>query len=144
MSHCYIGIENLNLNVTQRTTLINGLKQLGDNLNPQPCHRNHWRIRLDNQAVIFEALFEDDTISIQAVKNWLANIFGVAVGTISHSVNNQSFAGGSTPVVTFTRTGTNYLRLAQFGGVGATWEQSRQEVLGYLALNRAAWETEAI
>ena len=101
---------------------------------------NHWRTRLDSDAAIFEALFDEDNLTVAWFKARLGAIFGVDPETIDHTTNQVQFVNRNTPIVVFARGGTNYLRMALFGGIGATWEQSRIEVLGYLAANQADWE----
>lgn len=136
--HVYIGIENLALTNPQRATLVQGIQALGaNNASFNPALRNHWRIRLDNDAAIFEALFDSDTISIQATKNRLAAIFEVDPATIT--TNTQAIAYGL--LITYTRNSTNYLRLLLFGWNGEfpTYAESHAAVLAYLSANAAAW-----
>lgn len=143
--HCYFGVENLGLNATQRQTLIAELRSLGPASDSSPARLNHWRTRPDNDAAIFEALFNEDHLTIDAFKNRLAAIFGISATQISHSVTAPSFSvGNSTTVVVFSRpAGTQRLRLALFGGPGTTLEVSHAEALGYLAANAAAWGIES-
>ena len=131
--HGYFGIENINLNAEQRQTLVTSLQTLGPTSHNQPCMLNHWRTRLDGEAVLFEALFDEDVLTVQAFKNYLTAIFGA--DAIDHVT-----AGTTTPVVTFSKGGVDYLRVALFGGVGATWDESHDEVLAYLATNQVEWE----
>jgi hypothetical protein len=143
ISERYFGLESLNLNASQRNQLVAALQALGTaNDDPQPSRRNHRRVRSDQLAVIFQASFDDDTISIAACKQRLATIFSVSVASITHTVATPTFAVRESTVVTFTRTGTDYIRAAIFGGLGATLEQSRVEVLAYIAANAAAWAAE--
>lgn len=140
--HCYFGIENLGLTNAQRATLVTGLAGLG--ATPDASHPellNHRRIRPDNDAVIFEALFDDVTLTVAAFKDRLAAIFGIAASQISHSVTAPSFAvGTSSSVVVFNRpAGTQRLRLCLFGGVATTYGDSLAEARGYLVANAAAW-----
>ena len=52
----YFYVEALSLTAQQKATLVNALKALGErNQDEHPNERNHWRIRQDNNAVIFEA-----------------------------------------------------------------------------------------
>jgi hypothetical protein len=136
----YFAIEDLNLSAGQRQTLVGVLRQLGPARHPQPAHLCHWRTRLDGQAAFFEAAFNEDNLTVTAFKARLAAIFGVDPATIDHSTQSVTFAIRPTPVVTFSRGGTDYLRMAPFGGPGATWDESRVEVLAYLAANRSEWE----
>ena len=140
MWHGYFGIEDINLNDTQRDTLLNVLRKLGPDSNPQPCMLNHWRVRLDNDAAIFEALFNEDLLSIDAMKDRLAAIFNISPATIDDDLTIFHFGTGNTPVVVFSRNGTDYIRMALFGGVGATWEESGDECRAYLALFADQWE----
>jgi len=141
--HGYFGIENLNLSDTQRATLVSDLKGLG--VVPdrrQPCWLNHWKTRSDNQAVIYEALWNADNITIQAVKNRLGVIFDISPSLISHATQTQSFAGYATQIITFDYGGINYIRMAVFGGVSTAREISRQECVGYIIANVDEWEQE--
>jgi hypothetical protein len=140
MWHGYIGIENLNLNASQRQVLINELKALGPGSDPQPARLCHWRTRLDGEAAIFEALFNEDNLTVAKFKDRLGTIFSVDPVTIDHSTTIFHFADGDTPIVVFSRSGTDYLRFALFGGSGATWMESGHECRGYLATNRNEWE----
>ncbi|RPJ54593.1 MAG: hypothetical protein EHM23_28625 [Acidobacteria bacterium] len=137
--HCYLGVENLNLTAPQKLTLLDGIKALGRNDSGQPCHRNHWRIRLDNEAMIFEALFEIERISIAAVKQRLADIFSVPVANVTHTTASTVYG----PLVTFRYNSQNKARLVQFGGVTPTWDESRLAALQYVKDNQAAWEPAA-
>lgn len=92
--------------------------------------------------MIFEARFNENVLTVDEFKFRLGAIFGVDPATIDHRLQSVTFDSRSTPVATFSHSGTDYLRMALFGGPGATWEQSRIEVLAYLAANRAEWETE--
>ena len=135
MSIQYYGIEDLGLTAAQRQTLIDVLKQTGDNQSIYPNHRNHWRVRLDNKAVIFEGKFNDADWTVDSLKNKLANIFNVAPGTIGDSSQSTQYG----PVVTYSRAGDK-LRLIAFGGLLASWEESHAKVLTYLSNNLDDWE----
>ena len=140
--HFYLGIENLNLDDSQRTILIAELRALGPASDPQPARLNHWRTRLDGQAAIFEANFNENALTIETFKKRLGAIFGVSWITIGASTQIAHFAGGDTPVITFSRTGTDYLRVALFGDIGVAWNESGDECRGYLKVNQAEWEWE--
>ena len=140
MWHGYLGIENINLNETQRQILVDELKSLGPTSDLQPARLCHWRTRLDGEAAIFEALFNEDNLTVQKFKKRLASIFSVDEDDIEHSTNVVSFADGSTPIVVFSYGVTNYLRFALFGGISATWMESGDECRAYLAAYIEQWE----
>lgn len=137
-THLYFGIEALNISNQQRNTLVAELQSLGeDNAGPRPERRNHWRTRLDNQAVIFEALFNEDHLTIAAIKQRMATIFGINVSLITHSTNQVAYG----LVVTYIRGGVNRLRSIAFGYDGG-WPAtsvSRAAAQAYLAANAAEW-----
>ena len=137
--HFYIGIENINLNVVQRQILIDELKSLGPASNPQPARLCHWRTRLDGEAAIFEALFDESNLTLNKFKQRLGAIFSVGPGSIDHSTNQVDFAGHGTQIVMFSRDGTDYLRFALFGGIDAAWMDSGDECRGYLKANYDEW-----
>lgn len=139
--HGYIGIENLGLTSTQKQDLIDMLRALGPKTNPMPAKLCHFRIRMDTEAAIFEALFNDSNLSINKFKERLGQIYNVDPQTISHTTGEAQYNGGATAIITFTRGGTNRLKVAIFGGIGCTWQESRLEAVGYLAANHAQWES---
>ena len=143
--HVYFGIENLALNDQQKATLVDALKQLGPKSHSQPACLMHWRIRLDGDAAIFEALFEEDAITVDAIRQYLANVFGIDAQNIGDSVSFVTLDSRETAVVRYSYAGTDYLQLAVFGYAGGewpTWSESGDEVRAYLAANREQWESE--
>lgn len=135
----YCGLENIALTAPQKQTLIDALSALGPGTSSSPARLNHRRVRLDNDAVIFEALFGDSDLTTANLRQYLANVFGVAVGQISAATVQQTFSVLPTPIVTLTFSAVARIRVALFGGTAATHEESRVEVLAYLAANAAAW-----
>jgi len=140
----YFGIENLARNASQKATLITALRALGPGNDPHPAYLCHWRTRLDGDAAIFEALFDEATVSIQAFKDRLGTIFGIEAATINHAVQQVVFSARESAVVTFSRSGTDYLRAVFFGYDGATWpawDESRAECTMYLQNHAVEWES---
>jgi hypothetical protein len=94
-------------------------------------------MRPDNQAAIIEARWQDAHITDASIRAYLANAFGVAPATVTSAASSNAYGR----VLTLTYNAIQRVRFLLFGGVGATWEQSRQAVLAYLAANSAQWET---
>lgn len=137
-SHVYLGIENVALTNAQRNTLVSQLQQLGTaNTDGNPSHRNHWRVRPDNQAVLFEAVFDENTVTIAAIAQRLADIFGIAVGSIATATQQTQYG----LLVTYSRGGTPRLRSIAFGYNNGwpAYSISQAAALQYLADNAAAW-----
>ena len=101
----------------------------------QPSMMNHWRVRLDKQAAIFVALFNEDNLTRDAFRNRLATIFGVDPATITDVLQNTQYG----PLVTFSHSGDK-LRFLLFGGINATWQESGDACRAYFAANMAEWE----
>ena len=137
----YFCFENIALTGPQKQTLVDGLRQLGPGIHPQPAYICHWRTRLDNDAAIFEALFNSDHLTIQAFKNRLAAIFSVPAANITHSASTASYSPGNlSNVVVFSYNSIDRLMVILFGSNTGTYDQSHDEVLGYLFLNMADWD----
>lgn len=60
----YFGIENIALTAPQKATLVAALRSLGPSDDPQPAELMHSRTRLDNDAVIFRARFQDGALTV--------------------------------------------------------------------------------
>jgi len=118
--------------------MVDWFKSLGraDN-SPFPNLRTQTRIRLDNEAVIIEAVFRDDWLSVEFVTNKLADVFGVDPATIDTDTQQTQYG----PVVTFSRNSVDRLRMALFGGVNADWEDSRLAAVTYISNNIEEWES---
>ena len=144
--HLYFGIENMALNEDQRALLIVALDEIPPLTDPQPSSANHRRIRLDGDAAIYAAHWDEDHITVATFKDKLGDIFSVDPATITHAVNPVTFDARESAVVTFSRGVTDYLRVVFFGYAGAgawpTWNESRLEVLQYLYNNAVAWGEE--
>ena len=141
--HGYCGIENLSLSPGQKATLVAAIRGLGPASHPNPSHRNHSRVRLDGNAVIFHAEFADADLTPATIGHRLALIFGVPDASVTWTIANPTFAVRPSPVVTYRYLAADKVRLTAFGGLASTWPQSRTEVLAYLSANQAAWEGSA-
>jgi hypothetical protein len=116
--------------------LIDALRALLPERDEQPAWRVHLRVRLDSQAAIVEARWQDVDITDASIRRYLAQAFGVAEGTVTSAATTNAYGR----VLTLTYSAVQRVRFILFGGVGATWEQSRQAVLAYLAANGVQWE----
>ena len=136
--HQYIGIEVLTMTAAMRGTLVEALKHIGRQDGDQPCKINHWRIRPDGMAAIFEAEFDADEVTPNRMAHRLEALYNLAPSAVSQTVTQTAYG----PMVTFKTNTTNRLRLIAFGGLDASYGESHAAVLAYLAANKTAWETE--
>ena len=137
--HGYFGMENIGLNAAQRAALVAVLRALGPSSDPSPARLCHWATLPDGEIVVFEAAFAEDALTVDAFKQRLGSIFGVSPATIAADVSTVTLAERASVVAMFSRSGTDYLRVALFGGVDATWAESRIEALAYLASKRGSY-----
>jgi len=135
--HGYIAVEDLALTADQRAAIVAAFRALGPSSDPQPARLNHWRTSLDGSKAIFEAAFNDANLTAEKVRNFLADAVGVSPDVINTALT-QTARG---PLLTFSAGGTDRMRMLAFGGIGATWEESRQQAAAYLAKKIAEWET---
>ncbi len=134
----YFYIENLGLSAQQKQTLVDVLHAWGlRNVDPSPKKRNHWRVRLDNEAVIFEAVFEANNITVLWFRNKLAEIFSVPLANITATTTTTDYG----PLSTFKYNTVNKLRMGIFASLNATWSESHDAVLQFISDNRSAWNS---
>lgn len=122
MWHGYIGIIKPTAWTIQewRTAVLALAHGLNNSpFNSQPAKRLQLRRRLDDQAVIFEAHFNDDEITPLRVAQKLATILNKTIIQIQTDLSGR-----------FTR----------FGGVNATWMDSGNDTRTFLQNNAADWE----
>jgi hypothetical protein len=133
----YFFIEDLGLTDAQRATIVDVLKAWGErNASLLPNERNHWAIRPDGKAVIFEAVFNADNLTVLWFRTKLAAIFNVALTSITATTTNTVYG----PLATFKYLTTNKLRMGIFGGITATWDESHIAVLQYLSDYKDLWQ----
>jgi hypothetical protein len=130
MWHGYIGFEFLNVTDAQKQAIANALHALG----PQhdiPCHLNHFVWDESGTRVIFEALFDEDTITLTKVKHYLANAVGINPDIVSDNVTSTAFG----LLVTLVVGGINRLRFCVFGGINSDYTTSHSSAIVYEELN---------
>ena len=133
----YFYVEDLNLTAAQRGTVLDQLKLIGlRDTDRQPKNRNHWRVRLDQKACIFEGWFDDALLSAVGMRNRLAGIFGVSNTSVSYATTNTAFG----PAVTFTYSSQVRMRMGVFGGPAASYLQSRDAARAFVKANALAWD----
>ena len=138
MSRLFVGIELLTMTAAMKQTLVSALQKLGRQSGPNPCEIMHWRIRLDNEAVILEAEFSTDDVSLPRMATRLEQLYNLSPGAVTYTTASTVYG----PVVTFKTGTTNRFRMVCFGGLDASYGESHAAVLAYLAANKTAWETE--
>lgn len=139
--HGYIAVEDLGMSGPQRATLWGVFAGLSPaTLTGRPKDRNQWRLSLDGSQAILEMLFDEDDLSVAGFRGLLAEVFGVAAGSIEVDRREYEFGWNLTPVWTFARGGVDYFRVALFGGVGGDGLASVDACRDYLGRHLAEWE----
>jgi len=133
----YFYAENVNLTAPQQQTIVDTIKAWGKRDNDSnPRHRNHWRVRLDNKAIIFEAWIDEQNLSLLALRQQLANLFGVALSQVTGNVTTNQYG----QLVTLTYNAVERLRVGIFGGITANYYTSQASARQFLMDNKATWE----
>lgn len=139
--HGYFGIENIGLTNPQRALLMTEIQALGVSpADASPARRNHWRIRLDNDAAVFEALYDENNITVSKFKSFLADIFSVPSGDIGNMNTTFTWDTRVSNIITLDLLGVDKLQVAVFGGLSSTWPQSGNEARAYLSANIDEWQ----
>ncbi len=132
----YFYIEDLALNAQQRQTLVDTFKAWGlRNTSPQPHERNHWHVRPDGKAIIFEAVFEAENMTVLWVRTKLAEIFSVALASVTATTITTEYG----PLLTFRYNSVDRLRLGIFAGLAGSWRDSWLAAAHYLRDYEPAW-----
>lgn len=133
----YFYAENVNLTTAQQQSIVDAIKTWGRRDNdPNSRHRNHWRVRLDNKAVIFEAWVDSDNLTVLSLRQRLATLFSVPLAQVTGSVTTNAYG----QLVSITYNAQVRLRVGVFGGVTADYYTSQAKVRQFLHDNVVAWE----
>ncbi len=133
----YFYVEVLSLTTQQKQTLVDALKLLGlRNQDEHPDERNHWRVRLDGNAVIFEAVFDSDHLTVAALRQRLADLFNVSVSSIVPTTSSNQYGD----IVVLKYNNIDRLRVGIFGGRAGTYQQSHAAARLFLIDFKTAWD----
>ena len=105
-----------------------------------PCYRNHWRYRLDGNAGIFEAFFDDAAVNPNAMQGRLTSASKVPP---PKQVVTEDPSGQYGPSYEYRHIDTDQMLMNYIvcGGDASNWEESRQATLAYLKEYQDEWET---
>ena len=135
----YFYIENLGLNAQHKQMLVAALQSWGlHNDAPNPCNRNHWRVRSDGEAVIFEAVFDVDNLTLPSLRSRLAGFYGVDAEQIDVSTSQNRYG----EVATFSNNHVDRLRVGVFAGRQAGYAASQAAAQQFVIDFSNAWQEE--
>ena len=118
----YFYIENLGLNDQQKQVLVSALQSWGlHNHAFNPRDLNHWRIRPDGEAVLFEAVFDAENLTVTNLRTRLANLFGVNEQQIIMSTSQNQYG----EMAVFSYNSVDRLRVGVFAGRQAGYADSQ-------------------
>lgn len=127
----YVAFENIGLFAEHWGTFREYAKVQGRSHSPYPNHITH-STHMKESIAIIEAQWREGELSIEHCKDWLGALLNIGTELVDHDLSERTFAERATPIIVFSHDGTDYLRAMFLGGLDATWEQSRAEVLAYL------------
>jgi hypothetical protein len=133
----YFYIENLGLNAQHKQTLVAALQSWGLHNNaPNPKDRNHWRVRPDGEAMIFEAVFDANNLTVSSLQARLANLYGVNAAQIGVSTSQNQYGD----VATFSYNNVDRLRVGVFAGRQAGYAASQAAARQFITDFAGAWQ----
>jgi hypothetical protein len=133
--HGYLAVEDIDLTDEQRAAILAAFRELGPGSDPQPARLLHSRTALDGSKAIFSANFNEDNLTVEKVKQFLADAVGTDPGNIDDATQQTAYG----PLVTYSVVAVDKIRFLVFESVGSTWNESRLRVLAYLYDNAAEW-----
>jgi len=105
-----------------------------------PCNAMHWRTRLDGQAALYEAFFNEAAVNPNGNRGRLVSAAGMTPNKINTATNDGAYG----PEQHFTHKDTDaaLMDVIILGGDSTNWEESRQATLSYLADNSVEWDND--
>lgn len=141
--HGYFGVQRLDVGQTTWETFLQVLWDMA--VSPDdvsPAKRPHTRTSLDETKVIYEGLYDETDLTVTGLKQLLADVFGVDVGDIDHTINFITTGGYTSKYITLIYNAINRVRFGLFGFETAwpTWDTSRCAARAYWMANKEDWE----
>ncbi len=111
--------------------------------NVQPPHRVHYRVDSDGSKIIIECLLDTDNVDIDKAAKWLTTKLNsiaepVAVADDAELVPIARQAVKTTYTEAQVKTAMRE-KITVFGGLQATWAESRDAANAYIAANAEDW-----
>lgn len=139
MISTYLGAENITLSQAQKDAFRATMSAIGPAAHPSTAELMHWRSRLDGDAVIMRAQFNDSDLTTAGLRQLLASALGVTLDKITATQASVTYATLASTLITMSNASTPCMRFILFGGGRASVQQSNDEALAYLKLNAGAW-----
>lgn len=134
--HGYVLVVDIALTLGQRADVLAAFAALSAVEPRRISHLMTMRAALDGSAAIYECRFNENHLSVAAVKNYLAAAVGVDPGIINDDLTQTEYG----PEVVFSVAGTDRMAVLLFGGLGASKDESAVAVRDFMADFEAAWE----
>lgn len=138
----YFVVENRGMLADHFAALLSNLNTLGP-LQGQANELMQNATSLNGQAVIYEASFDETKLSINEFTRYIAEATGgtIRANQITNTQSTISYsATGDTRRIDFSYSNALRVRVELFGGVPLpTWQESNNEVTGYLRTNADQW-----
>lgn len=139
MISTYLGAENISMTQAQKDAFRETFRAIGPASNPQTAEMMHWRTRLDGDAVIMRALFNDTDINGSGLRSLLATALGVPPAQVTSANTSVTYLTVASVILTMSVNAVQTMRFIRFAGMSANVTQSNIEALAYLKLYAAAW-----
>ena len=139
MISMFVGAENITLTQAQKDAFRATFAALGPPSHQQTSEIMHWRSRLDGDAVIMRAMFNDSDLTTNGLRQLLATALGVPPAQITAAQTSTTYATIPSTVLTMSNNAVACMRFILFGGIRVSVQQSNVEAMAYLKQNAALW-----
>ncbi len=139
MISLYLGAENIAMTAAQKNAFRETLRVIGPATHSQPSELMHWRPRMDGDATLMRASFQDGDMTAAGLRQLLAVALGVPAPQITSANSSVTYKTTPSLIVTMSNSGVPQMRFILFAGGRAPIQQSNDEAVAYLIANAAAW-----
>lgn len=139
MISTYLGAENISLSAAEKTKFRDTLSAIGPAVHPSPAELMHWRTRVDGDAVLMRAAFQETDMTTNGLRQLLATVLAIPVAQVAAAVSTVTYKSMASSIVTMSVGGVDKMRFIQFAGTRSSVQQSNDEVIAYLKASAVAW-----
>jgi hypothetical protein len=139
MISLYLGAENIALTQPQKDAFRATLRVIGPATHPQPAELMHWRQRLDTDATLMRAQFQDGDMTTAGLRQLIARALGVPLAQVTAAQSSVTYQTTPSLIITMSVSGAPQMRFILFAGGRAPIQQSNDEAVAYLIANAVDW-----
>ena len=139
--HGYFLIDNQLLTDGQKVSLFSTMRGLGASAGAMPAYVRHWRTSLNGSITLVEAVFDDDNLVTDNLREILADVIVARGDDIVSSSSTVSYGGvNQSDIISLDYGAGTQVKVTFFGTLTERWLASKDECVSYLIQNIGRWE----